>query len=149
MSTLKRKGGDDTLVPRRGILVYQKDSDVVDVMGDSLKTKACVRQSRKLVHQEDPDDDFIDESLKLKDSVTRIMFDPTYAQKIVKKEVKVEEKKGKGKEKIVNNVGDNLEEMDRVLLRIPPISFFRIMTNLTEKQRQSVIEMGFSGILES
>nr|GFC55735.1 ulp1 protease family, C-terminal catalytic domain-containing protein [Tanacetum cinerariifolium] len=40
MSTLKRKGGDDT----------------------------PVRRSRKLVYQEDPDDDdFVDESLKLKD----------------------------------------------------------------------------------
>ncbi|GJX74804.1 hypothetical protein Tco_0313399 [Tanacetum coccineum] len=67
---------------------------------------------------------------------------------MVKKEVKVKEKKGKGKEKMVNKVGDNLEEMDRVLLRIPPISLFRIMTNLTEKQRQYVREMGFSGILE-
>ncbi|GKC63569.1 PAT1 homolog 1-like protein [Tanacetum coccineum] len=54
--------------------------------------------------------------------------------------VKVKENKGKGKEKMVNKASDNLEEMDRVLLRIPPISLFRMMTNLTEEQRQSVLD---------
>ncbi|GJW13821.1 ulp1 protease family, C-terminal catalytic domain-containing protein [Tanacetum coccineum] len=140
MATLKRKGGDDTPVRRSGRLVYQKDSDVVDVMGDSSKTKACVGRSRKLVYQEDPDDDdFVDESLKQKDFGSKNGG---------KKNVKVKEKMGKGKGKMVNKVGDNLEEMDRVLLRIPPISLFRIMTNLTEEQRKSVREMGFGGILE-
>ncbi|GKE04974.1 hypothetical protein Tco_1396992 [Tanacetum coccineum] len=67
MSTLKRKGGDDTPVHRSGRLVYQKDYDVVDLMGDSSKTKSCARRSRKLVYQGDPgDDDFVDESSKLK-----------------------------------------------------------------------------------
>nr|GEW28027.1 transcription factor, K-box [Tanacetum cinerariifolium] len=133
MSTLKRKRGDDTPEVRRsGRLVYQKDSDVVDVMGDSSKTKVCVRRSRKLVYQEDPnDDDFVDESLKVKD------FGSKNGEK---REVKVKEKKEKGKEKMVNKVGDNLEELDRVLLRIPPISLFRIMTNLTEEQRQSNVK---------
>ncbi|GJY52343.1 ulp1 protease family, C-terminal catalytic domain-containing protein [Tanacetum coccineum] len=140
MATLKRKGGDETPVRRSGRLVYQKDSDVVDVMGDSSKTKACVGRSRKLVYQEDPDDDdFVDESFKQKE------FGSKNGEK---REVKVKEKMGKGKKKMVNKVGDNLEEMDRVLLRIPPISLFRIMTNLTEEQRKSVREMGFGGILE-
>ncbi|GJV25901.1 ulp1 protease family, C-terminal catalytic domain-containing protein [Tanacetum coccineum] len=49
---------------------------------------------------------------------------------------------------MVNKAGDNLEEMDKVLLRIPPISLFRMMTNLTEEQSQSVRVMGFGDILE-
>ncbi|GJT32595.1 malate dehydrogenase [Tanacetum coccineum] len=83
---------------------YQKDSDVVDLMGDSLmflilwvtlrKLKCvwlfCVLagRSRKLVYQADPDDDdFVNESSKLKNF-----------------EVKVKENKGKGKEKKVKKV---------------------------------------------
>ena len=62
-----------------------------------------------------------------------------------RKDVTAKENKKKGKEKMVIKAGDNFEEMDRVLLRIPPISLFRVITNLTEKQRQSVREMGFGG----
>ena len=70
------------------------------------------------------------------------------SKNVEKKEVKFKEKKKKGKEKMVNNVDDNCEEMDRVHLRIPPLSLFRVLTNLTDKQRQSVRDMGFGGILE-
>ncbi|GJW13819.1 hypothetical protein Tco_0017952 [Tanacetum coccineum] len=64
-----REGIELHQVCRSGRLVYQKDSDVVDVMGDSLKTKACGwSEAGRMVYQEDlDDDDFVDESIKQKD----------------------------------------------------------------------------------
>ncbi|PWA65992.1 ulp1 protease family, C-terminal catalytic domain-containing protein [Artemisia annua] len=127
MANLKRKGGDDTPVRRSDRIVYQKDSDDVDFMGVSSKTKAPVRRSCKLVYQEDvDDDDFVDEPPKLKN---------------------IGPKNGNVKDVRVK-AGDKVEVMDRVQLRIPPISLFRVITNFTEEQKQSVREMGFGGILE-
>ncbi|PWA67906.1 ulp1 protease family, C-terminal catalytic domain-containing protein [Artemisia annua] len=129
MANLKRKGGDDT-----------PDSDDVDFMGVSSKTKAPVRRSCKLVYQEDvDDDDFVDEPPKLKNIGSKNGN---------VKDLTIKANKKKGKEKMVNKAGDKVEVMDRVQLRIPPISLFRVITNFTEEQKQSVREMGFGGILE-